>query len=512
MIPYADFLYFGILLYIALPTLLIRRWLGFSRAWVLLATAAMLIVQYGTIAHLLPVTTPEGVGVTGGSSVSGGLAEVRAIWVVMACGVFQWIVAQAFLWMRTRTSWYWPFPAALLLTLLTLVGARFLPLAIPGAQLGFLGISYVTFRSLDVIFGIRDRLIVSLPADQFLAFLFFFPAISSGPIDRYRRFSHDWNRPRLPAEFWKDLDGAVHRVFTGFLYKFILAASIKSYWIDRLADGGLLNTLSYMYGYSLYLYFDFAGYSAFAVGVSYLLGIHTPENFNRPFLAGNIKDFWNRWHISLSTWLRDHVYMRFMLAATKGRWFTGKYTASYLGYFLTFGLMGLWHGIEPYYLLYGLYHGTLLVGHDLFTRWNKPRRVWGNGPLWRATGTLVTFHMVCLGFLLFSGRIGPTWEPASSVPPATQGAAPAHVALHESSDGQTIRSWARDASRPDLPVKAAILDGNRLLAGVLADGFRADIQQAGRGNGRRGFSYSIPAELKDGGKHLIPSPTCWDRH
>ena len=189
-----------------------------------------------------------------------------------------------------------------------------------------------------------------------------------------------------------------------------------------------------MYGYSLYLYFDFAGYSAFAVGISYLLGIHTPENFNRPFLAGNIKDFWNRWHISLSTWLRDHVYMRFMLAATKGRWFTGKYTASYLGFFLTFGLMGLWHGIEPYYLLYGLYHGTLLVGHDLFTRWNKPRRVWGNGPLWRAAGTLVTFHLVCLGFLLFSGRIGPTWKPASSVPPAARQAAQADARPGGSSD------------------------------------------------------------------------------
>ncbi len=185
-----------------------------------------------------------------------------------------------------------------------------------------------------------------------------------------------------------------------------------------------------MYGYSLYLYFDFAGYSSFAVGISYLLGIHTPDNFNRPFLAGNIKEFWNRWHMSLSTWLRDHVYMRFMLAAAKGRWFKGKYTASYLGYFLTFGLMGLWHGIEPCYLLYGLYHGTLLVGHDLFTRWNKSRRVWGNGPLWRATGALVTFHLVCLGFLLFSGRIGPRWEPATPVLPATQTAAPAPVGLH----------------------------------------------------------------------------------
>jgi membrane protein involved in D-alanine export len=451
MIPYADFLYFGILLYIVLPTLLIRRWLGFSRAWVLLATAAMLVVQYGTIARLLPVTTSGSIGLNGGTSFSGTFGEVRTIWVVLACGIFQWIVAQSFLWMRTYTRWYWPFPTALALTILPLVAARFLPLAIPGAQLGFLGISYVTFRSLDVIFGIRDRLIVSLPADRFFAFLLLFSTISSGPIDRYRRFSSDWTRSRLPAEFWSDLDGAVHRVFTGFLYKFILAASIKSYWIDRIPRGGLLNTLSYMYGYSLYLYFDFAGYSAFAVGVSYLLGIHTPENFNRPFLAPNIKEFWNRWHISLSTWLRDHVYMRFLLAATKGRWFTAKHAASYVGFFLTFGLMGLWHGIEPYYLLYGLYHGSLLVGHDLFTRWNKPRRVWGEGPLWRAAGTLVTFHLVCLGFLLFSGRIGPAWKPASSVARVTQAPAAANQPVHESRDAPSMRNWAWHASQPARP-------------------------------------------------------------
>ena len=227
---------------------------------------------------------------------------------------------------------------------------------------------------------------------------------------------------------------------------------IERYWIDRVASGGLLSTLSFMYGYTLYLYFDFAGYSEFAVGISYLLGIHTPENFNRPFRAGNIKDFWNRWHISLSTWFRDHVYMRFMLAATKGRWFTGRYTASYFGLFLSFGLMGLWHGIEPYYLLYGLYHGTLLVGHDFFTRWNKRQRVWKDGPLWRAAGTLVTFHLVCLGFLLFSGRIGPTWKPTPSVSPAIEAAVPGYVPLHEWSDGETRnRSWR--LARPDLPVK-----------------------------------------------------------
>ena len=193
---------------------------------------------------------------------------------------------------------------------------RVLPLALVkfrpalDSAIGFLGISYVTFRSLDVVFAIRDRLIVSprrvprlsvlLPDDLLGADRSLSPFLSR--LESYAP-------PR--ANFWKGPGWGIHQVFTGFLYKFILAALIKTYWLDRVPGGGLLTTVSYMYAYSLYLYFDFAGYSDFAVGVSYLLGIHTPENFKRPFLARNIQDFWNRWNISLSTWLRDHVYMRF---------------------------------------------------------------------------------------------------------------------------------------------------------------------------------------------------------
>jgi membrane protein involved in D-alanine export len=102
------------------------------------------------------------------------------------------------------------------------------------------------------------------------------------------------------------------------------------------------------------VFFDFADYSAFAIALSYIFGIHTPENFQRPFLARDIRDFWNRWHITLSFWFRDHVYMRFLLAATRGNWFANKYTASILAYFVTFGLMGVWHGLEPHYIFYGL--------------------------------------------------------------------------------------------------------------------------------------------------------------
>jgi membrane protein involved in D-alanine export len=153
-------------------------------------------------------------------------------------------------------------------------------------------------------------------------------------------------------------------------------------------------------------FFDFAGYSAFAIAFSRLFGIRTPENFDRPFLAHNIREFWNRWHITLSFWFRDHVYMRFLLTAIKGRWFKNDQIGSYLGFFLSFGLMGLWHGAAVHYLIYGCYHAGLFTGHDLFLRWNKKSQWWGTGPLWRFTSILVTANLVCFGFLIFSGRLG----------------------------------------------------------------------------------------------------------
>src|SRR5205823_2911840 len=260
---------------------------------------------------------------------------------------------------------------------------------------------------LDVVFCLRDDVITEPGTLDFLAFLFFFPTISSGPIDRYRRFISDWKKTRTRAEFLADLDGAVHRIFRGFFYKFILAALIKQYWLDRAAAGASFGALaSYMYAYSSYLFFDFAGYSAFAIAFSYLFGVHTPENFNRPFLARNIRDFWNRWHITLSFWFRDHVYMRFLLAAARGKWFGSMHTAAILGYFLAFGLMGLWHGIEPRYILYGLYMATLLSAFHIFSSWKRVHHYWREGRLWNALAVFITFNAVCFGLLIFSGHIG----------------------------------------------------------------------------------------------------------
>lgn len=482
MIPYADFLYFGVLLYVVVPTILLGAFGRAGRGWLLLATAAMLAVQYGGVRELAP-----------------GIA-LREIWIVAAYAAFQWAIAAAFVATRARANRRAVFYAALLLALLPLIVAKYVPLFAPSLHVGFLGLSYVTLRSLDVIFCVQDRVITALAPAQYVAYLLFFPTISSGPIDRYRRFARDWSYRRTRSELIADLDGAVHRIFTGFLYKFIIAALIKQYWLDPVAaQAGLASTVSYMYAYTLHLFFDFAGYSAFAIGVSYLFGIHTPENFDRPFLARNIRDFWNRWHITLSWWLRDHVYMRFVMAAMKRRWFGDRHVASALGLFLAFTLMGLWHGPALHYLLYGLYHGTLLAAHETFGRWNKHAKLWGDGPWWRAAGMLGTFHCVCFGFLLFSGRLtdgGSDSARAVAASTAVEGEL-------EKASCEEVVGWAWDAHAPDAALRLDIIVDAVRLDTVTADLLRQDLADTGKGNGAHAFVFVPPATLRDGQTHSI---------
>ncbi len=389
MIPYAGFLYFGISLYTLLPNLLVGwvKWL--SKAWIVLATAIMLAIQYGVMKHVLPQT------------------DILGLWLVFGFGVLQYSLAAVFLLIRQRGQNRAAFYIAILLSLAPLLAAKFIPLFHVDYQIAFIGLSYVSFRCLDALIGIHEGLILSVPPVQYLTFLLYFPTISSGPIDRYQRFAEDWKRDRAFNDLLADFDTAIQHVFTGFLYKFILAALIKKYWLDVAASQPGFNAMvSYMYAYSLYLFFDFAGYSAFAVGFSYVFGIHTPENFNRPFLAVNIRDFWNRWHISLSSFFRDHIYSRFVFAALKGRWFKNKYVSSYLGFLLAMGLMGLWHGTAWYYLVYGFYHGVLLILNDLTERWNKKKKWWNPDRFaFRAASIFITFNLVCCGLLIFSGHL-----------------------------------------------------------------------------------------------------------
>jgi membrane protein involved in D-alanine export len=471
VIPYADFTYFGLLLYAVVPTLILGLFGKAGWRWATLVTVAILVVQYHGLLHIRPQFA------------------VREIWMVIGFGIWQWATACVFAKTGARAGW--PFYAAVAAGLLPLAVSKAFPAISPKTEFGFLGISYVTFRALDVVFCLRDK-VIPLPGTLDLSmFLFFFPTISAGPIDRFQRFADDWRKRRTRADFLMDLDGAVHRIFRGFFYKFIVAALIKQYWMERAASSGTFSALvSYMYAYSFYLFFDFAGYSAFAIALSYLFGVHTPENFKRPFLARNIRDFWNRWHITLSFWFRDHVYMRFLYAAMRGNWFAHKEVAPIVGYFLAFGLMGLWHGPEVHYIVYGLYQAVLLSGFHLFSRWSKARRVWPNGVVARLASTVITFQFVCLGLLIFSGRIG-----AAPLPHL--------VGKIEHADCASISGWIWDKYDADAEIRGELWDGGRYVMAFPANGFREDLLDAGYGNGRHAFKIATPVQLRDKRLHEL---------
>lgn len=139
----------------------------------------------------------------------------------------------------------------------------------------------------------------------------------------------------------------IYKIFIGFLYKFIIGYVINMYFIMNffvIMYNKIFGNLLYMYGYSMYLFFDFVGYMMFVVGVSYIMGIKLLENFNKLFISKNIKDFWNCWYMFLLFWFRDYVFMRFVFWMIKKKWIKNCMVVLNIGYFLLFMLMGVWYG------------------------------------------------------------------------------------------------------------------------------------------------------------------------
>lgn len=272
--------------------------------------------------------------------------------------------------------------------------------------LGFVGISYVSFRVWQLIIEIHDNHIEKLPFLDMLYFVTFFPAISSGPIDRYQRFTKDLNNAIPKNEYINDyLFVGIKKILLGIVYKLGIAAFINLYIIEKLPhEKTFLSVVIYMYAYTFYLFFDFAGYSNFAVGTSYILGIKVPENFNKPFLARNMKEFWDRWHISLSKWFGDYLFSRFVLNTLRNGTFKSKKMAVRCGYLLTMTIMGLWHGFTLFYVAYGVYQGIMLVITDFYLK-SKTYRKFKKSNCYDIVSRIVCFQIVAIGMLIFSGYL-----------------------------------------------------------------------------------------------------------
>jgi alginate O-acetyltransferase len=261
------------------------------------------------------------------------------------------------------------------------------------------GISFYTFQTLSYTVDIYRREITPLKRwIDYLFYLSFFPQLVAGPIVRAKDFIPQiYRRPQLlKAEYGE----ALALLISGLIKKAIIGDFIGANLVDLIFAEptrftGIENLFA-VYGYAMQIYCDFSGYSDMAIGIALLLGFRFNINFDSPYQSGNITEFWRRWHISLSTWLRDYLYIP-LGGNRKGK------LRTYLHLFLTMLLGGLWHGAAIRFVLWGAIHGVALALHKLYMQlfgylgWRKsePYR-WQ-----RFLGQVITFHLVCFAWIFF---------------------------------------------------------------------------------------------------------------
>ena len=271
------------------------------------------------------------------------------------------------------------------------------------SYIGFTGASYISFKIWEILFEIHDGKIEKLNFLNVIGFLTFAPTFSSGPIDRYPSFISEMEKKTDRAEYVSGyLIPGIKKIILGMFYKFSIAFLINTYVMSRYETLSVKGAIAYMYAYTLYLFFDFAGYSLMAVGTGCLMGVKVMDNFNKPFLSRNLKEFWERWHISLSTWFGDFVYSRFVLNNVRNGLFKEPRKAARWASLFTMLVMGFWHGLYWHYILYGLYHGVLLVLTDIWIKSKTFRKV-KKLKCYNLVSRIICFHIIAFGMLIFSG-------------------------------------------------------------------------------------------------------------
>ncbi|WP_247932274.1 D-alanyl-lipoteichoic acid biosynthesis protein DltB [Streptococcus mitis] len=271
--------------------------------------------------------------------------------------------------------------------------------------LAFIGISYMSFKTIQIMLEISDGLIKEkISIKDYLQFLLFFPTVSAGPIDRSRRFLKEINEVMPRKEYLELAGDGVYRIVLGLLYKVVLSTYVYQMLLALNNTGTVVYSIKYMYLYTLYLFFDFAGYSLMAVGSSNILGIQTPMNFNKPFLSVDIKDFWTRWHITLSTWLRDFVFSRVLMQVIRKKWFKNRLHNATYAYMVNMLVMGFWHGLSVSYIVYGFYHGVLMAGFEVYQKKSTFYKKNKNKNWYKLLSWFVTMNLVMIGFFIFSGE------------------------------------------------------------------------------------------------------------
>lgn len=265
-------------------------------------------------------------------------------------------------------------------------------LGIANVSLGIaapLGMSFFLFKGISyLVDAYREPETATTRFDKVLLYLSFFPQVTAGPISRFRDFAPQTAQRKTDVQ---TVAKGLRRFLIG-LSKKVLLCTVLGTCADGVFGAAVLDIRLAWLGavsYMLQIYFDFSGYSDMAIGLGNMLGFTTPENFDYPYIAGSIGQFWRRWHISLSSWFRDYVYIS-LGGNRKGKWIAGVNKA------IVFTLCGLWHGANWTFLLWGLWHGLLSALESLGVVSLK-----GATGAKKVAGHIYTLLAVCLGFVMF---------------------------------------------------------------------------------------------------------------
>jgi alginate O-acetyltransferase complex protein AlgI len=263
------------------------------------------------------------------------------------------------------------------------------------------GISFYTFQTISYTVDVyRGKLEPVRNIVDFGFYVSFFPQLVAGPIVRAAEFV-----PQLYRKYhvlWREVWHAVFLIINGLIKKLVIADYISINYVDRVFDNPLaysgFENLMAVYGYSLQIYCDFSGYTDIAIGLALLLGFRLPINFNSPYKAHSISDFWRRWHISLSSWLRDYLYIP-LGGSRKGP------LRTMVNLLLTMLIGGLWHGASIRFVVWGGLHGLGLVVQKIWSNWMVRFRTKRNkgtfGRVSRIFSFLLTFHFVSFSWIFF---------------------------------------------------------------------------------------------------------------
>ena len=221
-----------------------------------------------------------------------------------------------------------------------------------------MGISFYTFQSMSYTIDVyRGKVAPEKRFWPFLLYVSFFPQLTAGPIVRAKQFLYQIpRRRRIHPRVWAE---GSYLLVRGLFLKMVIADDLGGY-VDQMWDSfaargaGGLKTLALAYLFSMQIFADFAGYSSIARGLAYFLGFRLPLNFNAPYIAASFKEFWTRWHITLSTWLKDYLYIS-LGGNRRGR------VQTYVNLLLVMFLGGLWHGAALTFIVWGVIHGTALA-------------------------------------------------------------------------------------------------------------------------------------------------------